>query len=135
VSPAIWRRLIRSQLARLVAHYQAAGIPVILHTCGNVTAIMDDLVELGLAAFNLQTNANDLVALRARYGPRFCVWGGISTQSVLGCGTPGQVRAAVRHTIERLGADGGLILEPDHWVTVPPDNLDAYFDEARRCQP
>ena len=62
MSPAIWRRLIRSQLARLVAHYQAAGIPVILHTCGNVTAIMDDLVELGLAAFNLQTNANDLVA-------------------------------------------------------------------------
>jgi uroporphyrinogen decarboxylase len=132
MSPDTWRQLIRTQLARLVEHYQRANIPVILHSCGNLTQIMDDLVDMGFAAFNLQTNANDLGQMRRRYGQRFCVWGGVSTQSVLTYGTPSQAKAAVRRAIQTLGQDGGLILEPDQLVTIPEENLRAFFEEAKR---
>ncbi|GAB4540662.1 MAG: hypothetical protein Kow0063_30700 [Anaerolineae bacterium] len=134
MSPHIWRKLIRPQLARLVTHYQQAGIPVILHSCGNLTLIMDDLINLRFAAFNIQTDANDLVTMREKYGRRLCIWGGISTQSVLAYGTPEQVKTATRQAIYTLGQDGGLILEPDQLVTIPEENLSAFLKEARRVQ-
>ncbi len=133
MSPATWRCLIRPQLARLVEHYQQAKIPLILHSCGNVTSIMDDLVDMGFAAFNIQANANDLIEMRRRYGRRFCIWGGISTQSVLASGTPGQVKTAVRQAIQALGQDGGLILEPDQLIAIPEENLRAFLEEATRA--
>jgi uroporphyrinogen decarboxylase len=134
MSPDTWRKLIYPQLARLVGHYQKAGIPVILHSCGNLSLIMEDLVGLEFAAFNMQTTANDLVAMREKYGPRLCIWGGISTQSVLAHGNPDQVKVAVREAIRTLGQGGGLVLEPDQLVTIPEENLSAFFEEARRLQ-
>jgi len=129
MSPRAWRRLIHPQLARIIGRYQEAGVPVILHNCGNLCAIMDDLVDLGVAAFNIQTNANDLAAMRARYGRRFCVWGGISTQTMAN-GSRNEVRQAVRQAVETLGGDGGLVLEPDQLIDLPEESLQVYFAEA-----
>jgi len=133
MKPATWRRVIQPHLARLVAYYRQAGIPVILHSCGNLSRIMDDLVELGFVAFNIQTSANDLVALRQRYGRRFCVWGGVATQLLTG-GTPSQVRDAVRWAVEKLGRDGGLILAPDQYMPAPEENLQAFYRAAEEAQ-
>jgi uroporphyrinogen decarboxylase len=135
MSPDTWRQIIQPHLTRLVARYREADIPVILHSCGNLARIMDDLIGVGFAAFNIQANANDLVELRERYGRRFCVWGGVSTQSVLAGGTPDQVRVAVRQAIESLGQQGGLILEPDQTVRIPVQNLRAFYEAAREVSP
>lgn len=131
MSPQTWRGLIRPYLARLVERYQRADLPVILHSCGNLKMIMDDLIELGIAAFNIQTNANDLLAYRRRYGRRFCVWGGVSTQGVLATGTPAQVRELVQQAAKDLGARGGLILEPDQVIRIPEENLRAYYETSQ----
>jgi uroporphyrinogen decarboxylase len=134
ISPAAWRQLVRPHLARLVERYRAAGLPIILHSCGNLTRIMDDLMELEFAALNIQVNANDLPAMKKRYGRRFCVWGGVSTQRVLACGTPHQVRKAVEQAVTDLGYDGGLILEPDQVIQVPEENLRAFSQAAQELK-
>ncbi len=134
MSPKVWREHIRPPLARLVEHYQRAGLPVILHSCGSLNAIMDDLIELGFAAFNIQTNANDLKEYKKRYGRRFCVWGGVSTQGVLTTGTPAQVKESVRDAVMNLGRDGGLILEPDQVIKIPEENLRAFFESAHESK-
>jgi uroporphyrinogen decarboxylase len=131
MAPATWRGLIRPHLARLVELYQAAGLPVILHSCGNLARIMDDLVELGFAAFNIQTSANDLAALKRRYGRRLCIWGGLSTQTTFGTGSAGSIRQAVRQAIAELGNDGLLILEPDQVIEVPEEDLQAFSAAAQ----
>ena len=134
MSPTTWRQLIRPHLSRIVEHYRQAGVPVILHSCGNLTRIMDDLIELNFAAFNIQTNANDLVALRRRYGRRFCLWGGVSTQDVLSLGTPDQIKDTVRQVIRNLGLNGGLILEPDQLIEIPDENIQAFVEAAQEMQ-
>ena len=131
MSPSSWRSLIHPQLARLVERYQSAGLPVILHSCGKLARIMDDLIELGFAAFNIQTSVNDLPALKKRYGRRLCIWGGISTQTTLETGAPEKVRESVRQAIAELGHDGLLVLEPDQMIRVPEPNLQAYSEAAR----
>jgi len=133
MKPDTWRRVIRPHLARMVDYYQQAGVPVILHSCGKLARIMDDLMGMGFAAFNIQTNINDLVALRKRYGRRFCVWGGVSTQ-LLTSGTPSQVKEAVRQAAESLGRDGGLILAPDQYIPIPEENLRAFYEATEEVQ-
>lgn len=130
MSPKIWRKLIRPRLARLAGFYHKAGIPVALHSCGNLKLIMDDLVELGFAAFNIQTNANDLPAYKRRYGKKFRLWGGVSTQSVLAAGTPEAIQNAVKEIHTLFGEDGCLILEPDQIVELPEQNLRVFWETA-----
>ncbi len=131
MSPATWRRVIKPQLARLVGVYKERGLLVFLHSCGNLVAIMDDLVDLGIDVFNIQTSANDLAAYKRRYGRRFTVMGGIDTQGVMTQGTPHDVRRAVAEAIRTLGAGGGLILEPDQRIPMPEANVRALVEAAK----
>ena len=131
ISPAAWRQVIKPQLARLVRFYKERGLLVFLHSCGHLAAIMDDLVELGIDVFNIQTSANDLPAYKSRYGARFTLMGGVDTQGVMTQGTPAEVRAAAIATMRTLGAGGGLILEPDQRVAMPPENVAALQAAAR----
>jgi len=130
ISPAAWRTLIRPALSRLMEVYRQAGIPVILHSCGNLRLIMDDLVNLGFAAFNIQTNANPLADYFKTYGERFCLWGGVSTQAVLALGSPEQVEAAVIQALNDYAKEGRLVLEPDQFVEMPLENLQRYVQVA-----
>jgi uroporphyrinogen decarboxylase len=131
LSPSLWRLMIQPRLARLVARYKAAGLPVILHSCGNLARIMDDLIDLGFAAFNIQASANDLPAMKKRYGRSLCIWGGISTHATSSA-EPDQVRIAVRQAITELGYDGRLVLEPDQVIHIPEENLIAFSQSAQQ---
>ncbi|MBN1314106.1 MAG: hypothetical protein JXA42_01515 [Anaerolineales bacterium] len=129
MSPRTWRKLIRPNLSRLVDFYHHANVPVALHSCGNLQLIMDDLIELNFAAFNIQTNANELALYKKRYGRRFRLWGGVSTQSVL-AGEPSLIRPAVIDICELFGRDGCLILEPDQVINIPEENLRVFWETA-----
>jgi uroporphyrinogen decarboxylase len=119
--PALWRRLILPQLARVIAVYREAGVPVFFHTCGRAEVFVGDLLDAGVTVFNLQSEACDLGALRTRYGQRIAFIGGIPSGLML-TGGPEDVRGAARAAIERLGRDGGLILAPDQPLAFPPEN-------------
>lgn len=131
MSPATWRRLIKPELARLCQIYRDHGRLVFLHSCGNLTDIMDDLVELGINVFNIQTSANDLVLYKKRYGRRITIQGGLDTQRLMTQGTPDEVRAAALACIRDLGTNGGLILEPDQHVPMPQQNIQALVRTAQ----
>lgn len=131
MSPATWRAVIKPQLARLVRVYTERGLLVFLHSCGHLAAIMDDLIELGITVFNIQTNANDLADYKRRHGKRFTLMGGIDTHEIMTQGTPDDVRQAAREAIASLGPGGGLILEPDQRVAMPQANVQALIEAAR----
>ena len=61
--PALWRRLILPQMARVIAVYREAGVPVFFHTCGRAEAFVGDLLDAGVTVFNLQSEACDLSGL------------------------------------------------------------------------
>jgi uroporphyrinogen decarboxylase len=131
MSASLWRAAVKPALSRLVSFYRSRGRIVFLHSCGALAPIMDDLVEMGIDVFNIQTSANDLPAYKAKYGRRITLMGGVDTREVMTRGRPQVVRTKVKEAIAALGGGGGLILEPDQRVSMPEENLRAFADAAR----
>ena len=135
-SPAAWRRMIKPRLARLFAPFRERGMPVVMHSDGQIQAILPDLVEIGLTALNpVQPEVLNHRQLKAQFGRQLAFYGGISTQTVLPHGSPDDVRAAVRQCIEDLAPDGGgLMLAPSHRMMsdIPLENVDAMLSAFRQ---
>ncbi|MEW6580328.1 MAG: uroporphyrinogen decarboxylase family protein [Chloroflexota bacterium] len=131
-SPRMWRTLIKPRLARLFAPVCEAGLPVILHSDGDIAPILPDLVEIGLTALNpVQPEVIDHGWLRATFGGRLAFYGGVSTQTVLPHGSPEEVRAAVFAAARALAPDGtGLVIAPSHRMMqdIPLANVEALLD-------
>ena len=127
-SPRTWRRLFRPRLERMFAPFRAAGLPIIMHSDGDIQSILPDLVEIGLNCLNpAQPEVLDFAWLRRTF-PQLAYYGGLSTQHVLPNGTPEEVSAAVSHSIAVLADDSsGLLLGPSHRMQsdIPLANVDA----------
>lgn len=130
---AHWRRFIKPRLARMFAAGKAAGKYVGMHSCGCVSELFDDLVEIGLNLFNpFQPEVMDVFAMLRKYRGRLAFLGGMSVQKVLPFGSQDEVRAATRRLIE-AGSEGGFIFSPSHDVPrdVPPENLVVMMEELK----
>lgn len=138
-SPRLWRRFIKPRLAKLFSVFLDAGLPVILHSDGDIRAILPDLVEIGLTALNpVQPEVLDHHWLRAEYGAKLAFYGGVSTQGALPVGDPQEVRAATLESARALAPQGtGLIMGPSHRMQsdIPARNVEAMlraFDATGR---
>jgi len=131
-SPKMWRRFFKPRLAQLFAPFRCAGLPVIMHSDGQIQTILPDLVEIGLSALNpVQPEVLDHSWLRTTFGDQLAYYGGISTQTVLPYGSPGEVRKAVADCIEVLAPQGtGLVIAPSHrmMTDIPMKNIAALVD-------
>ena len=117
MSPGYWREWFKPWVGRMVEAAHAAGLPVIYHGCGNVKAIFQDYIELGVDAYNpLEVKAGmDVVELRRQYGHGigFC---GNSDIQVWESGDRAAIR---REVLRKLNAakGGGFIFQSDHSVS------------------
>jgi uroporphyrinogen decarboxylase len=132
--PALWRKYLKPRYARLFELGKSRGLPVWFHSCGDITAVLDDLIEIGMDVWEtVQLHALPLSPreLKRQYGRHVTFFGGINTQR-LPFATPQEVRQEVRDVCEALGEGGGFICGPDHHIKpdVPPANTTALFDEA-----
>jgi len=134
LSPALWRQVVLPGLARVIAVYVRAGVPVFFHTCGRAEAFIPDLVEAGVTAFNLQSDACDFPALKRRFGRRIAFYGGVPGHVMLN-GTADDVRRAASAALAALWDDGGVILAPDQPLACPAENTAALAEVARTWRP
>lgn len=130
-SPKLWRRIIKPRLAKLFAPFREAGLPVILHSDGDIDVIMPDLVEAGMTVFNpVQPEVTDHVWLRKTFGNNLAYYGGVSTQTVMPFGTPEAVGAATRECARNLAPyNTGLLIAPSHrmMVDIPMANVESFM--------
>lgn len=128
-SPRMWRQLIQPRLARLFAPFRERGLPVLMHSDGQIQQILPDLVDIGLTVLNpVQPEVLDHGWLHRTFDRRLAFYGGISTQTVLPHGTPDEVRAAVAQCVRDLAPDGtGLVIAPSHrmMTDIPMENVEA----------
>ena len=131
-SPTMWRSLIKPRLARLFAPFREAGLPVIMHSDGQIADILPDLVEIGLTAYNpVQPEVIDHAWLRRTFGNRLAYYGGLSTQTTLSQGSPQEVTMAVQACLAALAPEHtGLVLAPSHrlMTDTPMDNAEAMLE-------
>jgi uroporphyrinogen decarboxylase len=134
IDPDLWRKFFKKRLKKLYDAVHSAGLPVSIHSCGNITDIIPDLIEIGVNMIcPLQAEAFDFKFLKKEYGKDLAFWGGISTQKTLPYGSPEDVRKEIRERIKVLGKEGGYILAPSHELQgdVPLENMLAFIDEAK----
>jgi hypothetical protein len=130
MQPSLWRQMVLPALARVIAVYREARLPVFFHTCGQAEVFVQDLLDAGVDVLNLQSDICDLPALKARFGQKVAFWGGVPSQTLL-LEAPDDVRQRVRSIIMALAGDGGLILAPDQPLAFPEENLSAMVEAAR----
>lgn len=131
MSPDIWRKFIKPRLSKMFERIKASGKVVALHSCGNITKILDDLINIGLDIYQtVQPEIYDIKHLKKRYGKDLTFWGGISTQHLLPFATPDQLKSCVKKTLNIMSKHGGYIASPTHKVLpdVPAENIFALIE-------
>ena len=113
-----------------------AGRPYLLHSCGNLKGIMEDLIEDVKidAKHSFEDTIEDVRDLKETYGKRIALIGGIDQFNVLTSGSPETIRNKVRELFEKVGRNGGYICSAsDHFFETPVENLKIFAEAAREC--
>lgn len=131
MSPATWREFLKPLLAKEIQAARDVNpeIPVWYHSDGDISSIIDDLIEVGVTVLNpVQPESLKLAELAANYKDRLCFWGTIGTQSTMPFGTPEDVRQAIKQSIDLYAP--GLVLAPTHVLEpeVPWENIVAFHE-------
>ena len=134
ISPDYWRKFLKSRYAKLFEIGKKYGKFVWFHSCGDITSILPDLIDIGIDVWEtvqLHTLPISPQQLKKQYGKYITFFGGINTQR-LPFMTSEEVRKEVIRCIEILGDGGGYICGPDHHIKpdVSAENTITLFDTA-----
>ncbi len=112
-----------------------AGRPYLLHACGNLSLIMDDLIDDVRidAKHSFEDTIEQVTEVKHTYGRRIALLGGIDVD-FLCRSTEDDVRRRVRHTLEVCMPGSGYCLGTGNSVAnyIPLDNYLAMVDEGRK---
>lgn len=113
ISPESWRRIWRPRYARVYEAAHEAGLLTFLHSCGDITAILDDLIDIGLDVIQMDQQENMGVDLLGpQFGGRITFWCPVDIQASMVHGTLDDIRAYCRKLVRTLGRpEGGFIAQ------------------------
>jgi uroporphyrinogen decarboxylase len=130
ISPDFWRTVFKPVYKSMMDKVKKAGKQVFVHSDGNISAIYEDFIELGVDAVNSQIWCMDTEDIAGKYAGRITFWGELSRQTTLPYGSRQDVRDAaekMKHLLRVNG--GGLIGQFEMGPDVPLENA----EEALIC--
>ena len=133
-SPDDMREFVLSGHKALAKIAHDAGRPYLLHSCGKLDLIMDDLIhDVGIdAKHSFEDVIEPVTEAKKRYGKDIALLGGIDVDFLCRA-TEEETRKRVRETLEACQKDGGYCLGTGNSVAnyIPLDNYLAMLDEGR----
>ena len=135
-SPRTIEEFILDYFKEGTALAKKAGKHVVFHSDGQVTDILDKLVEAGIDAVNpLQPEFNDFQFFKAKYNGRLGVYGGIDNTKIIPDGTKSEIESHIAYVFEKLGDGGGLIMSShDIPAHCPHENVEAMVACIKKCR-
>jgi uroporphyrinogen decarboxylase len=128
LSPADLRRYVFPWHQRIVEAIHKAGVPAILHSCGNAAEIIDDVID-GMkydGRHSYEDAIQPVEEAYEQYGSRIAVLGGMDLDFVVRS-TPAAVYRRSREMLERSAGRGSYALGTGNSVPeyVPSENYAA----------
>jgi hypothetical protein len=134
ISPAAWRKHFKPMYKEYCDIIHAGGKFAFFHSDGHTEAIYEDLIEIGVDAFNSQLFCMDIEKLGEKYAGKITFWGELDRQHILPFGSEEDVRASVRRLGRAMlsGKRSGFVAQCS-WETVTPlANVLAGYDEFNK---
>ncbi len=113
IDPELLREFDFNYMKKIVEHVHGRGVPVVLHSCGNLNKTMEMLIDTGINGLHaIQPSAgNDIYAYKKRYGRELCFLGNLDINELLPHGSPFDVSMKVREMADNMFYDRtGFIL-------------------------
>ncbi|MCL5096533.1 MAG: hypothetical protein M1608_03165 [Candidatus Omnitrophica bacterium] len=140
ISPKIHREFCLTYDRQIHDALHRFGHRATYHTCGGIMRILDPIVENGtdasetLAPPGVGGNITAPDQVRACFGGKIAMIGGMDQFNVLTGGTPAEIRAEVRRLFDGFGRSGGYICSAsDHFFDTPVENLKTFAEAAKEC--
>lgn len=114
-SLAMYRDILKGAHKRACDWAHSKGLRVHLHSCGNISAFIPDLIEIGVEMLNpIEVKSGlDPVALKKEYGSRLGFHGGLNAVLFY---DPPKLSDEMTRVIPAMKKDGGYIISSDHSV-------------------
>ena len=118
-SVPMYRRILKPAQKRAIDWAHEKGIVAHLHSCGNVKALVPELLDIGLDALNpLEVKAGmDPLWLKEEYGDRLVLHGGVNAML---WDDIDEIEAEICRLLPALKGGGGYIFQEDHSI---PDSV------------
>jgi len=135
ISPEMLRRYVFPYHRRLCETAHKTGRLAILHSCGNLGSVMDDVIDAGFdGKHSFEDKIMPVEEAYRRWGDQIAILGGLD-MDLLARGSEEQVRSRTREVLDVCGAAGtGYALGTGNSVAnyIPPENYLAMLDEGGR---
>ena len=134
ISPEQLREFFFPAMRRQFRTWKEAGGRILLHSCGNVDAVLEDLADSGIDAINnIQSGAGmDLARVKQRIGEKVTIVGNVDATGIMCQPDQSLIADAIQKVIDIAGQDGGLIIATDHSFHggIPTENVEFFIRKA-----
>ncbi len=116
ISPDMWREIFKPLYRRLCATAHKSGLQVLMHSCGYNWAILDDLAEVGINAF--QFDQPGLYGLERLAGKLreigVCLWSPVDIQKVMPTGSRDLIEKSADKMVELFSRGNGRFIAKNY---------------------
>ncbi len=130
-----WRKFLKPRLKEMYAAAAKRGFHVLIHSCGDITELFPDLIEMGVEAVNpIQLEVMDLTYIKREYGSYVTLYGGLGCQSTIPLQKPADVLREAEERLKLLSKGGRYIFGPSGAIPTeaPLENVVALTEFAKK---
>lgn len=129
LTPEHFQTYIKPSYQRLIALAKEKGVPVHMHSDGDIRTLADDLLDGGVEILNLQDLVNGIDWIKDHLTGHVCIDLDVDRQRITCFGTPEDIHALIREEVTKLGSpQGGLTMIYGLYPGIPLENVKALMD-------
>lgn len=133
LSPEQFHTYIKPSYKRIIAPAKEAGLPIHMHSDGDIRTLVDDIIDGGVEIINLQDLVNGIDWIQNKFAGKVCIDLDIDRQSITRFGTPAQIDALILEEVTKLGSrQGGLTMIYGLYPGIPLENVRALMDAMEK---
>lgn len=134
INPKYFNKYLLPRYQEVAEAIHSWGGKYILHTDGDITSLLDFIVESGFDGLQcLEPPLVDPYFVKKKIGDKLCLSGNIDTRHILFDASKEEVEQAVKNAIKALGHGGGFMLSPANFhPQISVDRLKWMIEASKR---